>query len=172
MDGLSTRTPATKSSQRWWVLTLWPLASRYHQPYLQMTWMEARKTCLSYNADLASTTLEEERQFAFTLGGKKTTWIGGSDIQTEGVWTWSDGSPWGNPLWTPGNPDNWLNNQNCLRLLSTLWEVVDGLFDDGNCTTKHQFICEGKIWDAWDAQQLPVQETSPLFFLIEFLLLT
>ena len=110
-----------------------------------MTWQEARKTCLSYNADLASTTLEEERQFAFTLGGKKTTWIGGSDIQTEGVWTWSDESPWGNPLWTPGNPDNWLNNQDCLRLLSTLWEVVDGLFDDGNCTTKHQFICEGKI---------------------------
>jgi len=107
----------------------------------KVSWEDARQTCVSSNnADLASITSEAERTFAWELAGQQTTWIGGSDQETEGTFTWSDGTPWDNPLWSPGNPNNEQNDQDCV----TMWDREDGLLDDDGCDTKHPFICEQK----------------------------
>jgi len=104
----------------------------------KMSWDDARQTCFSsIDADLASITSSAERTFAWELVGQQTTWIGGNDRETEGTFTWSDWTPWDNQLWSPGNPDNSVN-QDCV----TMWDHEDGLLDDDNCQTKHQFICE------------------------------
>ena len=109
--------------------------------YVQVTWQEARRICVSNSADLASITSEGERVFAWALaGGKESTWIGGNDLQTEGVWTWADGTPWSNPLWDQGQPDNYQGLQDC----AILWAPANGLFDDDICTAKFKFICKGK----------------------------
>lgn len=34
------------------------------------------------------------------------TWLGIQDPVTEGVYQWSDGTPWAYELWAPGEPDN------------------------------------------------------------------
>ena len=109
--------------------------------YEQVTWDEARQTCLSNNADLVSIHSKEERKYFWNLAGRNTFWTGGNDINTEGSWTWSDGTPWKYTAWFYGQPDNANNNQDCL----TLATFARGLFDDANCQKdKLPFICKGK----------------------------
>ena len=107
--------------------------------YVQVTWQEARRICVSNSADLASISSESERKFAYALAGKGETWVGGNDIKTEGVWTWTDGTPWVNSFWYPGEPNNRRGNQDC----ATLADRGNGLFDDGTCTFPRKFICKG-----------------------------
>merc|ERR1712227_780022 len=116
---LSVAEAANESPSRW---------TRYNGYYYglynfqEMTWDDARRYCQRYGADLASITCEAERQFAWKLAGMKTTWIGGSDQASEGTFTWSDGTPWVNSLWSQGEPNNYAGDQDCV----TMWQKKNG----------------------------------------------
>ena len=109
--------------------------------YVQMTWDEAYQTCQSSGTDLVSIHSSEENTFVFNLAGNKTTWTGGSDRDTEGSFTWTDGTPWDTNLWSSGNPDQFLVNQDCV----TMSKLKEGLFNDVRCTERFQFVCKGGI---------------------------
>ena len=89
---------------------------------MKMTWEDAHQHCLYHGADLASITSRRERDFAWELLSKVTSWIGGNDRDTEGVWTWNDGTPWNKEQLTeimyPGEPNNLHNMEDCLHIRS------------------------------------------------------
>jgi len=105
------------------------------------SWYDARNSCSAQNADLASITSKAEKTFAWELTGNQTTWIGGSDRETEGTWTWSDGTPWENPLWASGEPNN-LNNEDCVILWAKNKIRNTNMFIDERCDKKYYYVCE------------------------------
>ncbi|XP_046362301.2 galactose-specific lectin nattectin-like, partial [Haliotis rufescens] len=77
------------------------------------TWMEASQQCVSMGAALAAIETVEENAFITgylkvfgDIGADMKTWIGGNDIEIEGIWKWS---PSGERVtytnWEPGQPD-------------------------------------------------------------------
>ena len=65
-------------------------------------------------------------------------WLGGSDIQEEGVWIWASNDERINMdlLWRDGEPNNGgSGSEHCLDF------VTEG-FNDNVCTEKYYFVCE------------------------------
>ena len=60
-------------------------------------------------------------------------------MTNEGTFTWSDGTPWTNTFWRPGEPNN-SGGQDCVLL-------KDNKFVDFKCNHKIQFICKKKGLD-------------------------
>ncbi|KAL4239465.1 hypothetical protein ACF0H5_000280 [Mactra antiquata] len=65
-------------------------------------------------------------------------WTGGNDLETEGIFLWSDGSPV--PIkgsWYEGDPNNYFGGQHCMELAEphTLWK-------DAVCVLAALSICE------------------------------
>ena len=61
----------------------------------KITWKTAEDHCrASEGGYLASITTEEEWRRVNDVAGKSESWIGGTDEEEEGVWMWSDKSPW------------------------------------------------------------------------------
>ena len=126
--------------------------SLYHNDY-KKTWHEAKQFCEERKSILATVQSRgdlDEARGGVQLGG---TWIGGSDIQFEDVWTWLDGTPW--PTITckklKENGDwfrpclNWADFQpgggqrkNCLFVEAFTWV-------SGDCSADKDFICETKV---------------------------
>ena len=107
-----------------------------------MSWAAARSVCAEHQGDLASVPDQITNDFLSSLS-TASAWLGGSAADSEGGWTWSDGTPWGHTNWSPGHgqPHNQAGDQDYLVLeqSSGLW------YDEGN---PEQFICQyepGKI---------------------------
>ncbi|KAK7071111.1 hypothetical protein SK128_026972 [Halocaridina rubra] len=67
-------------------------------------------------------------------------WVGANDYQESGVYRWLSGdfiSP-GVPLWCPGQPNNFGENQNC----AMLWGKNFYYLADEECTSIHRSVCE------------------------------
>ena len=64
-------------------------------------------------------------------------WIGGTDERSEGVWEWTDGSPWGYENWLKrdephkSEPTNFRGNEDCTVIWGREWFDVN---------------CEGFSW--------------------------
>ena len=57
-------------------------------------------------------------------GGR--AWIGGTDERSQGVWEWTDGSPWGYENWRkPSEPNNLFGNEDC----TIIWGRTGKWFD-------------------------------------------
>ena len=97
------------------------------------TWTDARTRCEEEqprSSTLASIQDSQTNDFLQGLtdpNNRPRTWVGGKKIGgVNGVWTWTDGSPWvpfipDSPWvpfspdpWTPGQPDNQNNNEDSL----------------------------------------------------------
>ena len=64
-------------------------------------------------------------------------WIGGSDIGTEGNFTWTDGTPLGAyENFKTGEPNDNRGNEDCLSILN------NGEWNDSRCYGLQHFICE------------------------------
>ena len=85
---------------------------------------------------------------AMTKDNVNWTWIGGSDLEEEGVWKWTDCTPWEDMFWAPGEPNNYGNNEGCL----VQWQESSernpkqwNLWNDDVCSKETKFLCRKKI---------------------------
>ncbi|ROT63784.1 mannose receptor [Penaeus vannamei] len=69
------------------------------------SWTDAKGNCTDLGGVLASITSEDEQAFVSGLLNS-SAWIGLSDQETEGEFTWEDGSPFNYDSWEEGEPNN------------------------------------------------------------------
>ncbi|XP_044198423.1 galactose-specific lectin nattectin-like [Thunnus albacares] len=86
-----------------------------------LSWAKAEKNCLSMGANLASVHSRHDYHAVQKIIWNHVhrndyAWIGGSDCQEEGLWFWSDGTPFNLKYWCSGEPNN-LNAQHCLLVV-------------------------------------------------------
>ncbi|XP_037832437.1 ladderlectin [Kryptolebias marmoratus] len=112
---------------------------------ISISWANAQRNCVSMQASLASVHSFEEYHFVQNLIYStsydfKEAWLGGSDAQEEGIWLWSDGTPFHYSAWCPGEPVNGGGNQHCLQMNhggSNCW-------DDLWCSSHRHYVCSKK----------------------------
>ena len=116
-------------------------------------WTAAEDFCREEGGHLATVNTNATR--AFVLGGMikrniDRAWIGGSDIEEEDVWKWTDCTKWEDEFWSPGMPDNNVvkTSQDCLtQVLRSSWNngVLNRMWDDFDCSEEIEFLCSKKI---------------------------
>ena len=113
------------------------------------TWSDAVDSCRSMGGtwDLASIVdstendhVDTEAQDAITpvAAGHSSLWIGLSDADTEGTWTWSDGSTDTYTEWGAGEP-NGGTSSNCAHMRAG--GSYDGSWNDIACSNSPGYVC-------------------------------
>eukprot|EP01083_Nonionella_stella_P142311 440105_1 len=93
----------------------------------RLSWSEAETYCEdTFRASVHSESQNDEVSELCALFGDNNCWIGGNDINEEGVYVWSDGSTFNNPNFTTLTTDN-LGNEDCVMMLD------DGHWNDAKC---------------------------------------
>ncbi|XP_038554000.1 ladderlectin-like [Micropterus salmoides] len=115
----------------------------FHYVPKPMTWAQAEKNCESMGGNLASVHNlleyhEIQRLIMSASYENKETWIGGSDAQEEGVWLWSDGTPFN--YRSSGGFDNFQGKQHCLQINYG----DDKRWDDTWCNVRLPSVCAKK----------------------------
>ena len=112
------------------------------------SWDEAEEFCQKEGGHLASVTSEAIHEYIIKEKNRKGVgylWLGGSDKKEEGVWKWSDGSPWEFNRWNPGEPNNG-SEAHCLAIVGhkvDKWNDYN-CKDDNNNFVCSQTLCSGK----------------------------
>ena len=114
-----------------------------------------REPTRSGKGNLASILDQETNDFLVSLtqhSPDPRSWIGASDAEAEGDWTWSDGSPWGNYTnWLHEEANNEGNRQHHAMFNARYW-IVPGKWEDrasspGDWSIDgHGFICQSTIY--------------------------
>ncbi len=97
------------------------------------SWVSARERCQLLGGDLVVPGSKAE-QNVLALG--YAGWIGLSDSDSEGSWTWVSGSALGAASWAEGEPNDAGGVEDCAELRS------DGLWNDRDCSSALGYICE------------------------------
>ncbi|XP_039536285.1 ladderlectin-like [Pimephales promelas] len=105
-----------------------------------LTWIDAEKFCMDYDANLASVHSNDEYMLIQNLvryetGGSTRAWIGGHDAVQEGFWLWSDGTKMNFQTWSPGEPDN-DGYEHCIEM-----NYNYGNWNDDSCHVTKPFVC-------------------------------
>jgi len=101
---------------------------------------EAHEACLSRGADLLSIHSEEqqlaigEAAYANYAGH---LWIGINDLETEGTYAWTDGSPLDYENWNDGEPNDWGAGEDC----GHLYEGNGNKWNDLPCNHQAGYLC-------------------------------
>ena len=105
-----------------------------------LIWQDAEASCVDKGGHLASVGSEyhqqELKQVSFSLWVTEW-WIGLNDLEEEGVYVWSDGTPLGYEAWNDGEPNN-SGEEDCTHFAS--W--ASGLWNDIPCDRNHAYLCE------------------------------
>ncbi|XP_045897873.1 ladderlectin-like [Micropterus dolomieu] len=109
-----------------------------------MTWSQAERNCQSLGANLASVRGAEEyhqiqRLISDSTHGNTLAWLGATDAAQEGVWFWSDGTPFAFSYWCRGEPNN-AGYQHCLQMNYG----GDKCWDDLRCNYHLPSVCVKK----------------------------
>ncbi|XP_061177914.1 protein PIF-like [Saccostrea echinata] len=111
------------------------------------SWNNGKAFCEGQGGYLVElTSLEEDtfvrdyvRNRGLTAFETRDSWIGGTDVASEGSFVWSEsGQPITYNNWGPNNPDNGGGNQHCL----ILFQPSDYKWHDTQCTNTNSYICE------------------------------
>nr|XP_006825085.1 PREDICTED: uncharacterized protein LOC100378044 [Saccoglossus kowalevskii] len=146
----------------------------------EVSWTVASSVCDIYNASLASITAQDQYYFLEELirwnngyVAGDVYWLSGSDVQSEGRWTWHDGQPFSFTAWYPGfgdddrqynrQPSN-TSNHDCLSLTQRFetsngaLRVVDRMYwRDELCNKKAKYICQKKSLSMPQVDEQPYQ---------------
>ncbi|XP_069977455.1 macrophage mannose receptor 1 [Penaeus vannamei] len=118
-------------------------SSCYRVSEITASWTEAKDSCIGLGGVLASITSEDEQAFVSGLLNS-SAWIGLSDQETEGEFTWEDGSPFNYDSWEEGEPDNlymYLSigvGEDCVEMK----QEYDYRWNDEFCLAAKGFVCE------------------------------
>jgi hypothetical protein len=120
----------------------------YYYAYREnMSLIEATAYCESVGGHLCTITDSDEQDFILSIipqNNKQIYWLGGTDGNSEGNWTWITGETFGYTFWLTGEP-NGMTRENSLVLTNFYydqWGWNDAT--DSLETDKYYFICE---WD-------------------------
>ena len=116
---------------------------------IKKSWADAEEYCKGEGGNLASVTSKAINDYIKREGITKKrfsrVWLGGlADQEKEGVWKWSDESPWEFQNWNHGEPGDH-TGQHCLAQID-YWSLrIDyGRIDKWNaydCNDKNNFVC-------------------------------
>ncbi|XP_066913843.1 alpha-N-acetylgalactosamine-specific lectin-like [Clytia hemisphaerica] len=106
------------------------------------TWNNAELYCISKGDHLASIKSKQENDFVYrlTTGGRNDYWIGMSDKQVEGSFTWSDGKTATYKNFASGQPNN-AANQDCVSFYKNYADYA-GKWNDWECSKSFTFVCK------------------------------
>ncbi|KAK7864515.1 hypothetical protein R5R35_003125 [Gryllus longicercus] len=116
----------------------------YRLHTVPVDWMTAKATCEREGAYLVIINSQEEANLVKKLFNRDRdvgTWLhlGFHDLYKEGKYVTLFGEPLsetGYITWSPGQPDNYNNNENCGSM------HPEGGLNDLNCSVKKPFVCE------------------------------
>lgn len=100
-------------------------------------WTEAQKTCQSYSTNLVTVKNQEENVYIQHRLKSAKGWIGLSDRDSEGTFTWADNQPNNFTYWAKNQPNNF-NDEDCVHTLGTKHGFT---WNDVGCNTCHNFTC-------------------------------
>ncbi|XP_053309219.1 C-type mannose receptor 2 isoform X2 [Spea bombifrons] len=117
-----------------------PLTQSCYQFNFQsaLSWSEAWTSCRQQNAHLLSITEIHEQTYINGLltGYSSTLWIGLNDLDTNGGWQWSDGSPLKFLNWESDQPNN--SEENC----AVIRTESSGAWQNRDCGNALPYICK------------------------------
>ncbi|XP_063050305.1 asialoglycoprotein receptor 1-like [Engraulis encrasicolus] len=100
-------------------------------------WHDSRADCRQRAADLVIVNSWVEEDF-LSSHLQESTWMGLSDIDTEGVWKWVDGTQLTSGFWAPGEPNNVKGDEDCVHLdKGREWK-----WNDNTCSQPKRWTCE------------------------------
>ncbi|XP_028517873.1 uncharacterized protein LOC110248715 [Exaiptasia diaphana] len=106
------------------------------------SWNESESNCLDVNSNLTSVTSQEENTYIQLRHGGDTGWIGLQDIDSEGNFTWIDGTNVDFTYWAPNQPNGFPGDQDCVH---TLGLRHDYHWNDVTCGSCHAYTCKRDI---------------------------
>uniref|UniRef100_A0A1A8R1N5 C-type lectin domain-containing protein n=1 Tax=Nothobranchius rachovii TaxID=451742 RepID=A0A1A8R1N5_9TELE len=126
----------------------------YYFSNITLSWKETRSFCEALGADLVKIDSREEQEFLVAkvknfemdiiLG---SFWIGLTDSEVEGNWTWVDGSPLDSRMkfWLEEEPNNAAgrsaSGEDCVAIVKRGVEDLN-TWNDDTCSFAHKSICE------------------------------
>jgi len=111
-------------------------------------WTAAEEFCQEEGGHLASVGSNETMDYIILgirrrgFGNGHKFWLGGNDIAKEGVWKWTDCTPWELTFWKRGQPDNFGGYSHCVVF------DVNNQWNDYPCTYSTydvRFLCSKRI---------------------------
>ena len=80
-------------------------------------WPDSRASCQTWGGDLASIDSESENEALGSIRDptESECWIGLNDMDSEGIFVWSDGSTSSYRNWYPGEPNNFFFSEDCVE---------------------------------------------------------
>nr|XP_034345452.1 low affinity immunoglobulin epsilon Fc receptor isoform X6 [Arvicanthis niloticus] len=108
-------------------------------------WLQARFACSNLEGRLVSIHSQTEQDFLTQHINKRDSWIGLQDLNMEGEFLWTDGSPMSYSNWNPGEPNNGGQGEDCVMMRGS------GQWNDAFCRS---------YLDAWVCEQLATCELS------------
>ncbi|XP_078678988.1 uncharacterized protein LOC144914705 isoform X3 [Branchiostoma floridae x Branchiostoma belcheri] len=127
-----------------------PYTDVYFKVFAQLkTYEAAKQTCLSNGGHLADVKTQELRDFLLSeiqkVDASRDYWIGLNDLKVENTWTWSDGTPVSDCVftnWAPGEPNNNAGADGRGQDCGHLWKAKGFKWDDDGCGIQKYFICQ------------------------------
>ncbi|MBU1410736.1 CotH kinase family protein [Myxococcota bacterium] len=105
-----------------------------------LNYLDAEADCAVQGGHLASihdaSTQDTIAATALGIAGQNW-WIGANDLDTEGTFTWTDGTPFDAAFWADGEPNNADGWENCAHLAS--W--AGGRWNDIPCDYTMYYVC-------------------------------
>ena len=103
----------------------------------EKVWAEAEAKCQREGGHLASIVTKYEQLLTSDASEGKSVWIGGTDQDQEGVWQWTDGSPWNETFWR----DKYGGRRGPTRKCAALY--YGNKLSDWSCTgRRNPYICQ------------------------------
>jgi len=104
------------------------------------SWSNSQGKCSTLGANLPSIHSQEENVYVQNLHGGEHAWLGLSDINSEGKFVWSDGTPFDFHYWAKHQPNNF-RDEDCVHTLGSLRDH-EYKWNDVNCSDCHGFTCK------------------------------
>ncbi|MFH1131586.1 MAG: lectin-like protein [Pseudomonadota bacterium] len=108
-----------------------------------MYWHQAVHECEDRGMHLVTTTNAVELAFVRQNLGVPTStyiWVGLNDMKKEGTWVWITGEPVNYTAWTPGEPSDSLDGEDC----AAIWRAQLGWLDHPCISLGHATVCESE----------------------------